>query len=208
MSSAVQTQAVLSLDAQREAFARRRFLAMPLAGLIAWSVIGLVGSVASLYVSVLTLYAATGSIVYLGMLLSRLTGENLMDKRRPKNEFDKLFMLTVAMALLVYAIALPFAAQDYSSLPMSVGILTGLMWLPVSWFIQHWIGIAHGVARTVLVLGAWYAFPDQRFVIIPAIIVALYVVVIVVLERRWHALQAAEKGEREKPLPTTIAGLA
>ena len=75
------------------------------------------------------------------MLLSRFTGENFLDKSRPKNAFDSLFMLTVKMSLLVYAIAIPFFLRDYTSLPLSVGILTGLMWLPISWIIRHWIGI-------------------------------------------------------------------
>ena len=76
---------------------------------------------------------ATGSILYLGLLFSRFTGENFLDKRRPKNVFDGLFLRAVAMAVLVFAIAIPFFQADYTSLPLSVGILSGLMWLPWSW---------------------------------------------------------------------------
>ncbi len=92
-------------------------------------------------------------------VLSRFTGENFLDKSRPKNAFDALFMLTVLMSLLVYAIAIPFFLNDYTSLPLSVGILAGLMWMPLSWIIRHWIGIAHALVRTVMVLAAWYLFP-------------------------------------------------
>lgn len=97
-----------------------------------------------------------------------------------------MFISTVAMSLLVFAIAVPFFMIDYTALPLSVGILTGLMWLPLSWAIQHWVGIFHGVARTVTILAAWYLFPEHRFVVIPAIIVAIYIVTIIVLERRWR----------------------
>ena len=158
---------IRSLDQQRDEFSRRRMLAMPLAGSIAWLVTGVAGACLAPVYAVWTLFIATGCIAYLGMLLSRFTGENFLDKSRPKNAFDSLFMLTVLMALLVYAIAIPFFLRDYTSLPLSVGILTGLMWLPISWIIRHWIGVAHAVGRTVLVLAAWYIFPAQRFVVIP-----------------------------------------
>ena len=92
--------------------------------------------------------------------------------------------LEVASALLVYGIAIPFFLTEPTSLPLSVGILTGLMWVPFSGLIGHWIGLAHGVARTVLVVAAWYSFPDARFVVIPFVIVALYLVTILVLARR------------------------
>ncbi|MEO9079048.1 MAG: hypothetical protein ABI268_07010, partial [Rhodanobacter sp.] len=114
---------VRSLDQQREEFSRRRFLAMPLAGSIAWAVAGVAGALLPPLYAVWALFIATGCIAYLGMLLSRFTGENFLDKSRPKNAFDSLFMLTVSMSVLVYAIAIPFFMRDYSSLPLSVGIL-------------------------------------------------------------------------------------
>ena len=180
-----------SLEAQRVEFSQRRFLAMPLAGCVAWTVVGVAGALLSPIFAVWILFIATGCIVYLGILLSRFTGENFLARTRPKNAFDALFMLSVLASLLVYAIALPFFLADYTSLPLSVGVLTGLMWIPLSWIIRHWIGIAHGVGRTVAVLAAWYLFPQQRFVVIPAVIVVIYVLSMLVLESRWRALQVA-----------------
>lgn len=182
----VATNSPLTLEQQREEYASRRFLAMPLAGTLAWSLIGLVGWLGTPYQAVMTLYFGAGSIFYLGVLLSRFTGENLLAKDKPKSEFDKLFISTVLMSVLVFAIALPWAAQDHRSVPLSIGILAGLMWLPFGWVIQHWIGAFHAIARTVLIVAAWYALPAQRFVVIPAIIVAIYIISIVVLERRWQ----------------------
>ncbi|HEX5685180.1 MAG TPA: hypothetical protein VFY73_14250 [Ideonella sp.] len=186
---AAATPSAISLDAHRAAFAQRRFLAMPLAGTLAWTLIGIAGALLPPAQATLVLYVATGCIAYLGMFLSRFTGENFMDRSRPKNPFDGLFMSTVGMALLVYSIAIPFALKDGSSVPLSVGILAGLMWLPLSWVIQHWVGLFHTLARTVLVLAAWLAFPAHRLTVIPAVIVAIYLVTIFVLERRWRRLQ-------------------
>ena len=178
-----------TLDDQRLEFARRRGLAMPLAGLVAWSVVGVAGVFLPPGPEVWVLFGATGSILYLGLFFSRFTGENLLDKQRPKNVFDGLFLRTVVMALLVYAIAIPFFQVDYTSLPLSVGILSGLMWLPFSWIIGHWVGTFHTLARTGLVTAGWYLLPNARFVVVPAVIVVVYAVTILVLEARWHRHQ-------------------
>jgi hypothetical protein len=67
---------------------------------------------------------------------------------------------------------------------MTVGILTGLMWLPFSWIIKHWIGIFHTIIRTILVLALWYLFPENRFIAIPFAIVLVYIFTIAILKDR------------------------
>ena len=131
-----------------------------------------------------TLFIATGMIFSIGLVVARFTGEDLLGKQRPGNPFDALFMRTVVMSWLVFAIAIPFFGLEPTSLPLTVGILAGLMWLPFGWIIGHWVGTFHAVTRTVLCLVAWYAFPEQRFVVIPAVIVAIYLVTIAALIRR------------------------
>lgn len=173
-----------TLDEQRLEFSNQKFLATPLAGLIVWTIIGIVGAFFSDFIAVWSIFIGTGSIVYLGLFLSKYTGENFLDKTKPKNEFDGLFFFTVAQAVLVYAIAIPFFLQDYTSLPLSVGILTGLMWLPFSWIIRHWVGIFHTISRTILVLALWYLLPEYRFVAIPFTIVGIYILTLVILKNR------------------------
>jgi hypothetical protein len=181
-----------TLDEQRREFAQRRGLAMPLAGAVAWSIVGVAGVFLPPGPEVWVLFGATGSILYLGLFFSRFTGENFLDKRRPKNVFDGLFLRAVAMAVLVFAIAIPFFQADYTSLPLSVGILSGLMWLPFSWIIGHWVGTFHALARTALVTAGWYLFPTLRFVAVPAVIVIIYVLTIIVLESRWRRMRHAD----------------
>jgi hypothetical protein len=181
-----------TLEQQRREFSHRRSLAMPLAGAIAWAIVGLGGIFLRPGLEVWLLFIATGSILYLGLFLSRLTGENLLSRQRPRNEFNGLFFRTVGQAILVFAIAIPFFRADYTSLPLSVGILSGLMWLPLDWITGHWIGTFHTLSRTTLVTAAWYLFPDSRFVAVPAVIVAIYAVTIVVLEARWRRIRLPE----------------
>lgn len=191
MTTTHSDQQVRTLDEQRREFGSRRFLAMPLAGTIAWAVIALLTPSFGPPGKMLTVYIATGCIFYLGALFSRYTGENFFARGRPKNAFDRLFLYTVAMSLLVFSIAIPFAGVDHTSLPLTIGILSGLMWLPFSWIIEHWIGIFHAVARTILVAVSWQLFPHARFVVVPLVVVAIYIITIIVLERRWRRLQAA-----------------
>src|SRR5699024_6865938 len=139
-----------TLKQQRIEFINQKFLATPLAGLIIWTIIGLIGIFFSDFIAVWSIFIGTGSIVYLGLFLSKFTGENFLDKSKPKNEFDTLFLFTAAQAILVYAIALPFFLVDHSSLPMSVGILSGLMWVPFSCIVNNCVGFIHALSRTIL----------------------------------------------------------
>lgn len=181
----------MTLDQQREEFKRRRFLAMPLAGTLVWLVIG-AGSLLLKSGSLVWLtFIGTGSIAYLGIFISRFTGENFTDKQKPKNTFDTLFFYTVGMSLLVYAIAIPFFMVDYTTLPFTIGILAGLMWLPLSWIIQHWIGLFHAISRTVLLVLVYFLFPDHRFLASAIVVVSAYLITIVVLEKRWKSIKLA-----------------
>lgn len=173
-----------TLEQQRIEFSNKKFLATPLAGLIIWTLIGIIGIFSTDFVSVWAIFIGTGSIVYLGLFLSKFTGENFLDKTKPKNEFDTLFLFSVGQAVVVYAIAIPFFLLDHTSLPMTVGILTGLMWVPFSWIIKHWIGVFHTLLRTGLILILWYLLPEFRFVAIPFGIVIVYILTLIILNSR------------------------
>jgi len=178
----------ISLEQQRSEYSQRRFLAMPLAGTIVWGLLVLTGVWLSPELAALCIFMGTGCIVYLGLYISKYTGENFLDKTQPSNAFDGLFYLTVLQALLVFSIGIPFYLVEESSLPLSVGILTGLMWVPLSWVIGHWVGLFHGLVRTVVIVLVWYVFPDDRFISIPLVIVAIYLATILILEKRWRSL--------------------
>jgi len=88
------TQLIRTLEQQKEEFKRAKLLATPIAGLVAWFIVGLGGIFLSSTGKVWVLFAATGSIVYLGMFVSKFTGENFLDRTKPKNTFDTLFLFT------------------------------------------------------------------------------------------------------------------
>lgn len=180
-----------SLDVQREEFARGRFLAMPLAGTLVWSLMLITGACLPMNQAMLALYIGTGCIAYVGMAVSKFTGEDFLDKSRPKNAFQNLFFYGMAQAILVYSIAIPFAIVDPRAAPMGVGILAGLMWIPFSWIIQHPIGWLHTLIRTTLITAAWFLLPEHQYTVVPLIVIACYVFTIPVLELRWRRLERA-----------------
>lgn len=178
------TYSLRTLEQQKEEFKKKKLLASPIAGLIAWTLVFISGLFFPDTITVWVLFITSGSIVYLAMGISKFTDEDYLDKNKPKNTFDKLFFLTVAQAILVYSIAIPFFLENYTSLPLTVGSLTGLMWLPLSWIIDHWIGLFHSIVRTISILVLWYLFPLDRFTSIPLAIVILYIVSIIILKNR------------------------
>lgn len=192
-SSSISSNVSISLDQQLAEFRQRRFLAMPLAGILVWSVLILTGMLFNPKAQVLAVFIGTGSIVYVAMFLSKLTGEQLkFESNKKRNFFDTLFLSAVAMSFLCYALAIPYFLENYRSLPFAVAVLTGLMWLPLSILIQHWVGIFHAVVRTVLCTLAWIMYPEHSFVLQPVIVVAMYVLSITALELRWKRLQTAK----------------
>ncbi len=173
-----------TLDDQLEVFRRGRFLAMPIAGALVWSAIGVAGAALPTIGAVWSIFIGTGVIFYVGLGVAKLTGEDLLGRERKGNLFDRLFLLATFQAVLVYAIAIPFFLVEPTSLPMSVGVLTGLMWVTFSGMLGHWVGLFHTLLRTTGVLATWYLLPDARFVAVPLAVVAAYVVTIAILVRR------------------------
>ena len=71
---------VRSLETQRQEFAQRRFLAMPFAGIIMWTIIGIGGLFFPLEYETWLLFICTGFMAYLGIFISQFTGENFLEK--------------------------------------------------------------------------------------------------------------------------------
>ena len=122
---------------------------MPVAGALVWTLIGVCDLFAPPTWLPRILLVGCGSTVYLGALIAPLTGENIFRPSGEKNPFDSLSLLIMVMSWTVFAIAIPFYLTFPNSLPLSVGILTGILWIPISWLLQHWTDIVHGLLRRV-----------------------------------------------------------
>ena len=90
----------------RADFGRSRFMAMPIAGTIAWAVAGVLGAKLRVGPASITLFVCTGMIFPLGILIGRFLGEDVLKTR---NELDRLFGLNV--------LATKMFTRSYSEMP-------------------------------------------------------------------------------------------
>src|SRR5690625_6322900 len=84
-----------SLDAQHAAFLDNKFLAMPIAGAVAWAAIGVVGALAPLSVAVWAVWIGTGMIFFLSLGVGRRTGEDLLRRERRPDSIEQAYLATV-----------------------------------------------------------------------------------------------------------------
>lgn len=168
----------LRLDFQRHG---GRNLAFPVAGALAWTAAGVAGALLPDETASYALFICSGAIFPVALTLARVFDEQVFGEG---NELDRLFGAGLIMVQLLWAIAIPFWMVMPASLPLTIGVMSGLHWLIYGWIIEHWIGRFHAVTRALLVAACWFAFPAQRFTAIPAVIVAIYAVSIYVLATR------------------------
>ncbi|MFY8352390.1 DUF7010 family protein [Pseudoalteromonas sp. SSM20] len=175
-----------TLEQYRDEYKQKKMLAMPIAGCAVWLIIGMLGMfVETQYLGLIT-FIGTGMIFYIALGVAKLTNETLLLKNAERNPFDNLFLSTVIMSLMGYGLIIPMAQLDHTTIPLSVGIISGLMWLPLSWTLQHPLGVIHTVTRTVSLVILWYLFPEDRFVVLPFDIVIIYLFSIYQLYTRWR----------------------
>lgn len=183
-------QANKSLEQQLIEFRSKRFLAMPLSGAIIWALIGMSSFVLSPSQQVLATFIGTGSIVYLAMAISRLTGENIsFQQNTERNWFDSIFLAGVGMSFLVFAISIPLFMENYQALPFALAVQTGLMWLVFGVLAKAPVAYVHTIVRTVACVAAYLTMPQHSFWLQPLIVVLCYGFTIPVLELWYRALQ-------------------
>ncbi|WP_031567261.1 DUF7010 family protein [Rheinheimera texasensis] len=179
-----------TLDQQLIEFRSKRYLAMPLSGAIIWALIGGLSFVLTPYQQVMATFIGTGSIIYLAMAISRLTGENIsFQKNTERNWFDTVFLAAVGMSFLVFAISIPLFMENYQALPFALAVQTGLMWLVFGVLAKAPVAYLHTMVRTVACVAAYLALPEHSFWLQPLIVVLCYGFTIPVLELRYRAQQ-------------------
>ena len=149
----------------------KRSLAMPIAGALYWLALAIVSTQVSERLGLLILLLGSGTIFPIALLIAKITKENVFS---PNNPLAKLMGLSVLMVNLLWALHIPLFLYAPEFLPLSVGIGLGLHWIVYSWIIQHPVGLIHAILRTVLVLLAWFTFPESRLFAIGISIVLVY----------------------------------
>lgn len=163
-------------------------LSMPIAGLIVWSAVGVLGAFLPMKTGVLAMVFATGVIFPIAMLVARFRGELLTDNRNP---LSRLMGTCVVMVNLLWALHIPLVVHAPEFVPLSLGVGLGLHWMVYSWIIAHPLGCHHAVLRTIGLLAVWFAFPAHLVSASAAVIVAVYVMSLLQMHSRSANAQAS-----------------
>lgn len=158
-----------------------RSIALPIAGLIVWTVIGVIGLFVTPHASRLVLIIGTGAIFPLGIAVARVLGEPLFTNPSP---LAGLMGRSVVMINLLWALHVVLFVRAPEFLPLSLAIALGLHWVVFGWVIGHPVGLIHAVGRTALATGLWLLFPDHAVSAVAAGVAAAYVYSISVLATR------------------------
>ncbi len=163
----------MTLEEMRKDFesSANKSVSMPIAGAIVWLIIALLSTQFNERNGILILLFGSGAIFPIALLIARLRKESLMSADNP---LAKLIGLSILMVNLLWAVHIPLFLYAPEFVPLSIGIGLGLHWIVYSWIVQHPIGTIHAILRTLLVVGAWTIFPEQRLLAVGLAIVFVY----------------------------------
>lgn len=172
-----------TFEQTRADFERRakRSLSLPIAGMIVWAVVGLLGVVLPQRLAIYALLFGTGVIFPLAMAIAAARGEQLLSNTNP---FAKLMGACVLMVNLLWALHIPLVIRAPIFVPLSIGIALGLHWVVYSWIIRHPVGYVHAIFRTVAILAAWWVFQNNVVTACAVAVVVAYGYAIYVMARR------------------------
>lgn len=165
----------MTLDEYRSDFEKstNKSVSMPIAGAIIWFLVALLSRQFNDSISIYILLFASGLIFPIGLLIARFRSENLVSSSNP---LAKLMGSSVLMVNLLWGVHIPLVLYAPEFVPLSLGIGLGIHWIVYSWIIQHPVGIIHSILRTILVILAWYLFPESRIFGVGIAIVIVYII--------------------------------
>lgn len=163
------------------AFHAGRSIALPLAGALVWTLIGLAALFLPARTATMALIFGTGAIFPIALALARPLRERLIDNPSP---LAALMGRSVLMVNLLWAVHLTVYTKVPEMLPLTLGIGLGLHWIVFGWVIDHRLGVIHAAVRTVLVATMWWMMPGARISAVAAAVVAAYAYSILALMTR------------------------
>jgi len=148
---------------------------MPMAGTIIWGLVAFLSTQFDEKIALYILLFATGGIFPIALVIAKIRKENLVSSSNP---LAKLMGLCILMVNLLWAVHIPLLLNAPEFVPLSLGIGLGLHWVVYSWIVKHSLGLIHAVLRSILIVLAWYLFPNDRLLTISSVIVLTYLITI------------------------------
>lgn len=172
-----------TLEEYRQEFERstNRSMSLPIAGMIVWLGISVASILLPERSALLILLFGSGTIFPIGLMIAKLRREDLMSNQNP---LAKLMGLCVLMVNLLWLVHIPLVMYAPQFVPLSVGIGLGLHWIVYGWIIRHPLGLIHAVGRSVLIVLVWFLFPEQRILMVSAVVVLMYLFTLYQMQTR------------------------
>lgn len=145
-----------SLRELRADFLRTSTASMPMAGLIAWSALGLTALLVSARLSGTFALYIMALILPLAFVLERLRGRVLFSGGAD-NPLVQLFLASIAGIGVTVPVVIigARAAHEPTLIVLGMAILAGVIWIPYGWAADDPVGLRHALARAV---GCYAAF--------------------------------------------------
>jgi len=163
---------------------RKGCLSLPITGCIVWSLAAIASVCVSHDRANLALIACYFLLIPISIAIARLRGERIAGGA--DNPLLRLAGQCRLMVTLLWAVHLPLLlfAPEFFALSMAVGY--GMHWIVFSWTVGHPVGLVHALLRTLLVVTAWFLFPENRVGAISIAVVIAYVVSVWQLSRLYR----------------------
>jgi len=92
-----------------------------------------------------------------------------------ENPLAKLMGLSILMVNLLWTVHIPLLLKVPEFVPLSLGVGLGLHWVIYSWIIKHPVCLVQAILRSILIVIAWYFFPENQLFAISSVIVLVYI---------------------------------
>lgn len=152
-----------SLQELRAHFRATSTSSMPIAGMIAWGLLGIVAlGLTPQITGTLALYIMA-LIMPLAIVIDRLRGRNFFASGTA-NPLQKLFLTSiVGIAVTVPLVVIGGqGAGNPTLVVLGMAILAGVIWIPYGWAADDPVGLRHAVARSIGCYLA-YAFAPEAY---------------------------------------------
>jgi hypothetical protein len=164
------------------------------AGAIYWSVLCILGFSVSTAAWCGIAFIASGLIFPLALVLQKPTNSNMMVKNHPLSNAGFAAMINIILAWPIIIAALH---TDPALVPLALAIGLSLHLSVNGWSYAIKTYMVHPLIRAAVVTALWYAFPDDRFTVIPLAVALIYLCTIPFVVWEVAAARKALKVEGE-----------
>ncbi|MFS0735561.1 hypothetical protein ABC347_00785 [Sphingomonas sp. 1P06PA] len=189
--------ATISLADARRDYLASCTTAMPIAGLLSWSVLAIAAGLLGDRLPSFAPFAAAAAPVPIALLIDKARGQLHVWGEGRGNPIGQLFMrfITVVALIIPFVIIAVQAAQELDLLILGLAILAGLVWVPHGWGADDPAGFTHFVLRALLCYAAYLLVPDPaRGAAVAAAAALTYVYAIIAMKKPASARQSRPAG--------------